>query len=225
MMIHEARACLREVEANHSKRPKRGLVSAFAIRFGCENANGSTSDLHANLQFLAGAIQRVRVNVVHERMQQDAVDHKKKINKCSGLGRSVCHPRSMLSNISSFELSAIFAWCPSRHLAKCDTERADLRVTHGQCDIRHRFRTIRQQYLGALNASLHMVLMRRNSERLLERPTEMMLAQANQSRKHDEADLIAQVLFDVVDDSTFLPAGETAAIYRRDGYGIVLGAR
>jgi hypothetical protein len=32
MMIHEARACLREVEANHSKRPKKGARIGFCYQ-------------------------------------------------------------------------------------------------------------------------------------------------------------------------------------------------
>ena len=81
-----------------------------------------------------------------------------------------------------FELPSILARRPSRYLAKGNTERTGLRVTQSEPHIRDRSRAFGQQHLGSLDSPMNVVLVRRNTKRLLEGPTEMMLAEAHQSR-------------------------------------------
>src|SRR5262249_52159739 len=88
-------------------------------------------------------------------------------------------------------------------------------VAQTERDIGDRRRSIGQKQLGNLHAPLHLVLMRWDSERLFERPAKMMQAQSRKSCKFQEADLLSQMRFNVVDDRAFLPTGETSTPHRR----------
>src|SRR5215471_999545 len=81
-----------------------------------------------------------------------------------------------------FEFPTILARRPSRHLAKGNTERTGLGVTQCEPNVRDRSRAFGQQHLGSLNSPMHVILVRCKTKRLLEGPTEMMLAEARQSR-------------------------------------------
>src|SRR5262249_55246556 len=112
----------------------------------------------------------------------------------------------------SREVSAKCSWRSPGRLAKGDAECAGSGVSQNQCDVGDRIRSIRQQDLGSLDASLNVVLMRRNSERFLECSTEMMLAQASEPSERGERDLLAHVFLDIAGDGTHLPGGQAAAI-------------
>ena len=55
---------------------------------------------------------------------------------------------------------------------------------------------------------MHLVLMRRNSDRLLKRSAKVMHAKPCKVCKFQEADLFAQMRFNILEDSAFLPTGE-----------------
>ena len=83
------------------------------------------------------------------------------------------------SRASLPEFPPVHRGCPTRCLSKRAAERAYLGVTETERDVRHRIVSVRQQQLGDFHATLHLVLMRRNAERLFECPAEMTDAQWN----------------------------------------------
>ncbi len=112
----------------------------------------------------------------------------------------------------SLEFPAIYRGCPARRLSKSAAERTDLGIAQAERDVRDRVRPVCQKQLGGLHASLHLVLMRRRSERLLECPAKMMLAEPREFRELRQRDLLSQMLLDVSDHSALLPAGEASTI-------------
>src|SRR3984893_5043664 len=71
-------------------------------------------------------------------------------------------------------------------LAKSGGERACLAESYGKSDIGHRRSWLCQQRLSAFDAPAGMVAMRRRAEGLLERPTEIVRAPADQLRARGE---------------------------------------
>src|SRR6202012_1874155 len=95
---------------------------------------------------------------------------------------------------------AISRWRPARGLAKGVAKRAVLHIAQAQRDFGDRGCAIRQQELGNLHALLHLILVRRYAEGLFECAAEVMEAEPTQLRELHQADLLAQMRFDVVDD-------------------------
>jgi hypothetical protein len=79
-------------------------------------------------------------------------------------------------SLVSFELPAKSRGCPAGRFSERAAERTGLGIAETERDIRDRHRSIRQKQLGDLHPALDLVLMCRNSERLLERSTEVMQA-------------------------------------------------
>src|SRR5258707_7707408 len=96
----------------------------------------------------------------------------------------------------------------ARRLVERRGERARFAVADGHSDIRHRRRGLRQQKLGAFDATAVVISMRRHAERLLEGPAEIIRAQANQPRESRERYRLGEMLLDVGSDRSLLPGGE-----------------
>ena len=77
--------------------------------------------------------------------------------------------------------------------------------------MRHRLFWIRQHRLGALNAALGMVSVRRHPERLLECSTKMIRTQLRHVRQLGERTLLVQIFFDEFCDGAPLLASKAAA--------------
>ena len=65
-------------------------------------------------------------------------------------------------------------------LAEGRRERTGLAVTNGQSDVGHRVRSGGEKLLGVLHPAIGVVAVRRNAERLLERPAEVVGAEPHQ---------------------------------------------
>ena len=96
----------------------------------------------------------------------------------------------------------------ARRLVERRGERARFAVADGHSDIRHRRRGLRQQQLGAFDATAVVISMRRHAERLLEGPAEIIRAQANEPRESRERYRLGEMLLDVGSDRALLPGGE-----------------
>ena len=89
-----------------------------------------------------------------------------------------------------------------------------MRIAQAECDVRDRYSAIRQSRLGELHASLNLILVGRDSERLLECTAEVVNAEPGKLRKLQQADLLTQMLLYVLDHDTLLPTCETSAADR-----------
>src|SRR6202012_1246502 len=85
-----------------------------------------------------------------------------------------------------------------------------------EADLRHGILACSQHDLRLLDPPAGMVAVRRNAEGLLERPTEIVSAQASGPRQRRERDLFGQVLLDIAGYDPLLPTGEPAP-HRRLG--------
>jgi hypothetical protein len=65
---------------------------------------------------------------------------------------------------SFFNPSSIFAWTLPRHFPESKAKGACLRIPDSQTDISDRHLTISEQSLSALDAPLHVILVRRHTE-------------------------------------------------------------
>src|ERR1700733_16021620 len=94
-----------------------------------------------------------------------------------------------------------FCFGPAASLSKCAViaarrltcdlpeygrKRAGLAKANGQTDFRYRMLSLGQHQLRSLDASVGVVSMRRNAERLLECPAKMKRAQSRQARPYAE---------------------------------------
>jgi hypothetical protein len=93
---------------------------------------------------------------------------------------------------------------------ECRGEGARFTVAQGQSDIRHRRGASRQQKLGVFDATAVVIAARRQAERLLEGPAEIVRTQADQPREGRQRYRLGQMLFDVGRGRALLPGGKSA---------------
>src|SRR5260221_10634393 len=118
----------------------------------------------------------------------------------------------VLSRLS--EAAAIRGRRGPGRLAKACGERTGFAEADLERDLGDRARGLRQQRLGILDAPRVVIAVGRYAERLLERPAEMIGAQANKLRQRGERYLFGDVFFDVSGHAALLPGGEAAARWR-----------
>src|SRR5580704_3661582 len=116
-----------------------------------------------------------------------------------------------VKNRVSGQASAIVRRGLTGGLAKGGGEGARRAEAERHAYLRHGVARFRQQRLGVLDATAAVIVMRWNTERLLERPAEIMGAQAHKACQCGERYLLDQVLLDVVGDDPLLPGREPAA--------------
>src|SRR6202040_3075912 len=95
-------------------------------------------------------------------------------------------------------------------LAERRRQRARLTEAERQRDFGHRQRALGQHCLGALDATIHVISVRRHAERLLEGAAEMVRTELREPCEHAKGYLLAQMLLDIGGDDPLLAKPQAA---------------
>src|SRR5215831_11498136 len=109
------------------------------------------------------------------------------------------------------EPTTVVGWCFPGDFAKRGCKRARFAEPHIKSDFGHRQFACCQQALGAFDALVGEIAVRRHVERLLERAGKMVWAQVYQLGQGRQGDVLGKVFFDVLRELLLLPFRKPAA--------------